>query len=553
MSRAPAAAGIAGATPAAVATRLGWAIALLFAATAGGRITASDEYTMFRLTEALVTRGAVWVEAGNAERGPDGRLYPKAALGQALASIPFYAAGRVASAAFPPARRDLVVRAVTSLLNPVVSGALAAVLFLLFLAFGASPRGGFFWALAAMVTTPLWVYGKSFLTEPLLALGLVAGLYGAVRFREGGGRGFAFLAGLAWGFTVLVKYALLPAVVLLGLPFVPAFARRARAAWPAAAALVACALVALAYNAARTGSPLGSGYGRQATAAAFTTPLFVGLYGLLLSSGKGIVWFAPLTALVPAAVVAARRRLGAPALGIGLACAGMTLVYATFEHWAGDGSWGPRYLVPFVPLALSLVVAADASQPWRGPERRLLVGGLALAGLLVQVAGVGIYFGAQMREAGDYPYTRSLSDPSFMAESHFNPAKTPIAGHARMLVRNAAAHLAGEWPRITPGATAAAPADLPATPADVGAAAPGAVSTVERERLAVPPAQVRALTRGLDFWWAYAAYAGLPRAPLLLAFALLLAASGAAFAAAWRALRRLEVRPLPQAPDTWIA
>jgi len=128
------------ATPGAVAWRLFAAITLLFLSTAGGRITASDEYTMYRLTEALVTRGSVVVEAGNAERGPDGRLYPKAALGQALVAAPFYALGRATALPVVPARRDLVVRAVTSLLNPFVSGALAAVLFLLFLAVGASPR-----------------------------------------------------------------------------------------------------------------------------------------------------------------------------------------------------------------------------------------------------------------------------------------------------------------------------------------------------------------------------------------------------------------------------
>jgi hypothetical protein len=193
--------------------------------------------------------------------------------------------------------------------------------------------------------------------------------------------------------------------------------------------------------------------------------------------------------------------------------------------------------VPLVPLALALVVAADASQPWRNRGRRGLVGALAVAGLLVQLGGVGIYFGAQMREAGDYPYTRALDDPSFMVDSHFNPAKTPIAGHARMLARNAAAHLRGEWPRVTPG--------VPAT-ADATAAA-GGVSTVENERLALPPAQVKALTRGLDFWWTYAAYAGLPRIPLLAAALLLFLGSMAAFASAWAALRRLEVRTLEQA------
>lgn len=91
--------------PAQVALRLGMALTLLFLATAGGRITASDEYTMYRLTESLVTRHAVWVEAGNAERGPDGKLYPKAALGEALAAAPFFAAGKVAALPFAPARR----------------------------------------------------------------------------------------------------------------------------------------------------------------------------------------------------------------------------------------------------------------------------------------------------------------------------------------------------------------------------------------------------------------------------------------------------------------
>jgi hypothetical protein len=218
-------------------------------------------------------------------------------------------------------------------------------------------------------------------------------------------------------------------------------------------------------------------------------------------------------------------------------------VYASFEHWAGDGSWGPRYLVPLLPLAMLLVVAAEGQEPWRGRGRRLLVGALAIAGFLVQLGGVGIYFGAQMREAGDYPYTRALDDPSFMVDSHFNPARTPIAGHWRMLARNAAAHLRGEWPRITPGAGDAVAA------ADAG----GTVSTVEGARLALPPAQVEALTRGLDFWWTYAAYAGLPRLPLLVLAGALFVAAGLAFARAWRAVRALEVRPLTQAPDAWVA
>ncbi len=531
--------------PAQVALRLGMALTLLFLATAGGRITASDEYTMYRLTESLVTRHAVWVEAGNAERGPDGKLYPKAALGEALAAAPFFAAGKVAALPFAPARRELVTRAVTSLLNAFVGGALGALLFLLFLQVGASPRGAVFWSVATCLATPLWVYAKSFLTEPLLALGLVAGLYGALRFRDSGSPLHALVAGLGLGGTLLVKYALAPAVVLVALPFLPSL-KRWRGAWPGVLAVALCVALALAYNAARTGSPLGSGYGRQATPAAFSTPLFVGLYGLLLSSGKGVIWFAPLTLLVPAAIPAATRRLGNVARGIAGALAVSLVVYASFEHWAGDGSWGPRYLVPLIPLAMTLVVAAHAQEPWGAGARRWLVGALAAAGLVVTIGGVGIYFGAQMREAGDYPYTKALDDPSFMAESHFNPWRSPIAAHWRMLARNTELFARGQSPRLTPGAVAAA------EPAAPGAAAPG-TSSVESERLSVPASEVGGLTRALDFWWAYAAAAGISRLLVLFgAFALAIAAVGA-FAQAWTSACALEVRPLPVAPDLWVA
>jgi len=311
-------------------------------------------------------------------------------------------------------------------------------------------------------------------------------------------------------------------------------------------AALLCLAIALLYNVARTGSAFGTGYGRQATPAAFSTPLLVGLYGLLLSSGKGVLWFAPLTALVPAAVPAAWRRLGAPALGIALACAAMTCVYASFEHWAGDGSWGPRYLVPLIPLALVLVVAAHAQQPWGGRLRMAVVGTLAALGFVVQLGGAGIYFGAQMREAGDYPYMRALNDPLFMAESHFNPSYSPIGQHWRMLVRNTALFVRGEGPTLSP--VAAADPVVPSTSPRAGA-----VSTVETERLAVPEREIPGLTRALDVWWAYAIAAGLPRLPILVVAFVVFLAALLQFAHTVQGVRLLEVRPLDPAPDHWRA
>ena len=167
--------------------------------------------------------------------------------------------------------------------------------------------------------------------------------------------------------------------------------------------------------------------------------------------------------------------------------AGLAL-YACFEHWAGDGSFGPRYLVPLLPLGfLAVGVALDGASR----ARRALAWGLAALGLLIQIGGVFIYFGAQMREAGDYPYTRSLSDPHFMSESHFNPRFTPIVGHWRMLLRNFAEHRAGHAPVLAGGGE-----PDPRLGSDLGAD--------DQQRL----------LHAFDVWWMYARYAGVGAAGL---------------------------------------
>src|SRR5262249_9653786 len=148
----------------------------------------------------------------------------------------------------------------------------------------------------------------------------------------------------------------------------------------------------------------------QASASAFTTPLLVGVYGLLLSSGKGIAWFAPIVWLAPLGIAAmvrsrqhsdnARRGDDARRAGWAIAAAwGVALfVYGRFQQWGGDGSWGPRYLVPMLPLA---AIAVGFALDGASKARKRVAWLLALAGLLVTLGGVGIYFGAQMREAGD--------------------------------------------------------------------------------------------------------------------------------------------------------
>ena len=486
---------------------VGITVFLVLALTGGGRVVGSDEVTMLELSRAML-RGGIAVPVGATLDGHDGRHYTKNAAGQAVLALPLVAVAEVAAARLGVSEqhRTLALRFAVSFFNAAVVALLLAVFYLTVRALGVEAPGALDATLMLGFTTPLWVYAKSFMAEPLQALGLLLALAGSARAALGDARRSAW-AGLGVLIAVSAKLSMLPLALACLVPLT-----RARwTCWIPPALMLALALAGhAAYNQARFGTLWETGYGAQATLAAYTTPVLTGLYGLLVSSGKGVMWFAPaLWLAIPGAFTLARSGAAQARTGIaiGVAWALALAIYAKFEHWAGDGSFGPRYLVPLLPLAF-VPVAFFLHRA--GRWRRALATLLATAGLAVQIGGVAIYFGAQMREAGDYPYTRALNDPAFMHESHFEPRSSPILGHWRMLVRNGREHLDRKLPRLTGG----------------GEADP---------RVGIGAADQEALLHALDFWWLYLLYAGLSPLPVVAGLLLLL------FAAGWAALRMLVI------------
>src|SRR5207344_2913145 len=98
--------------------------------------------------------------------------------------------------------------------------------------------------------------------------------------------------------------------------------------WLALAALALALAFHAANNFARFGTPLETGYGAQASGAAYSTPLWVGLYGLLLSTGKGLAWFAPAVWLFPAGLARLRHAPGGEKSGRAIAARRAALAIA---------------------------------------------------------------------------------------------------------------------------------------------------------------------------------------------------------------------------------
>jgi hypothetical protein len=260
-----------------------------------------------------------------------------------------------------------------------------------------TPVRRWLWALlVAGLATPLWVYARELFAEAVLACALTVAVM-AVSFsastRTGEGaegdyvlRDVLWLAagGVAFGFGVLTRAALAIYTPALALLIVRrAGARRSRDMALRLAAFATGALpfmlIVLWHNALRFGNPLQFGYAGEG----FTTPPWKGIAGLLVSPGKGVALYAP--PLVLSAILWRRFRRADRGLAEFLAIVWATalIFYGTWWAWDGGWCWGPRLLVPLMPLSCLPLTVLPESRRWR-----VALIGLVALGIAVQVSGV---------------------------------------------------------------------------------------------------------------------------------------------------------------------
>jgi hypothetical protein len=144
--------------------------------------------------------------------------------------------------------------------------------------------------------------------------------------------------------------------------------------------------------------------------------------------------------------------------------AGFTLVYGKWWAWHGDHAWGPRLLVPFVPLLLIGLLGAP-----RSTATRVLAGVTACCAVFVNLSAVILspetYFRyAEATVARVLPHLAAapaltVADPSVL--QHFVPAFSPVLFQSCAVHRwlelgagtslPAGCHRRVPWSSISPG------------------------------------------------------------------------------------------------------
>ncbi len=407
-----------------------WYILLL-----GGHIYSPDGTVMYRVTQGWVEDGTLDFPVlldheafgGPVSREEDGKVtrrHSKYGLGLSAASVPAYAASRLLSPLAtdeekgifhtpatmegpfswgshrrvrdPDRRsfrrlwykvgRDRFDDAFGAFLVTWTNGALTAgtcaLLFLLLRGLGVGVRVSLGCAVACGLGSPMLHYARTFWAEPLAAFSFTGIAACLVRNARSGDRRDLVGAGGFYGLLVATKIALGILALPLGLALLHSRSWKWRdflgdVGWITAGAAPGFAGVG-AYNAVRFGSPLSTGY--SVAVDAWTSPWTEGLLGLIASPGRGLLWHFP---LVLVSLWAIRKCQGTSRTLSILAFSGLVTLlglYCRWWDWGGSWCWGPRFLVPVLPLLY--VPVAVALENAEGAQRRAIKAAVGLTALV---------------------------------------------------------------------------------------------------------------------------------------------------------------------------
>lgn len=374
----------------------------------GGHFYAVDNYTVY-LTGRGFLDGRLDMDKGlGTVVGADGRSYGMYSLGLPLLQAGFSIPGALADAWWPNGFALIAGPSVSiyypetfsvfavSLVSCVFGAFTIAEIWVVANVLGYDRRNATWLSVLALLSTQLWPASRDSFPQIVVTFCMLAAVGHLMTWRDARFRRVPVVVGCFLGLLVAVR----PFDAVLALPPIGIYAlwqerdeilRTKNLFTPSMVALalpiLVSGVVVGAHNAARFGSPFILVPAGQTTIA-FNNPILTGAYGLLLSGHRGIVYYSPPVILGVIGLLMLARRKPAEALLFSTIIVVFVLAYSRYALWDAGVSWGSRFLVPIVPLAL-LPVGELLHR-----HRVLFVVAIALAalGLFVQVVGTVVDF-----------------------------------------------------------------------------------------------------------------------------------------------------------------
>lgn len=396
----------------------------IYALTAAGHIYTIDSFLNYNVTSSIGSNGSLEIPPYMMTvEGCGGRHYSKLGIGPSLVYLPFYwlgelleraGIGREAFSAYSTqftiphgeklikaepqtliriSRREGTRVFFVTLSNAFVTAAICLIFWLVLRTFGMLNGEAFLATIILGLSTPFWVYARDLFGEPVFSLCLL-GTFGAlVAPWNAAWRIRIILGGVCSALGILARLTFIPIVLIFGLYLIATGEDRREGFSRALLYWGFClpAVIVIAWlNYLRFGGITLTGY-HTAFDKGFSIALAKGLIWNLFSPYRSIFLYAPPVVLALIGIRAFVRRFGAATAVMVAIVVYLFIVYSKWWAWHGGWCWGPRFLVPAIPLLL--VAGFVGLKPFRGWLLGITIA-LSVAGLLVQLGAILINYTA---------------------------------------------------------------------------------------------------------------------------------------------------------------
>ena len=368
-----------------LAGALGMGFFLIYLAFLAPGIYSLDGNSILNVAESIVTRHDLTVAPGLGIPGRGGRVYSSWYPLQSFLAVPLVAlALPVSQGLHVPLH--FVAAVFASLLPVIFTAASVSLVSLIALQLGSPLDGARRAAICFALGTIALVYHRTFYAEPLLMFLTAATMYLAFAQTPR----TVLVASICALLAVLAK----PTGILVG-PVLSAYLL-AKQTLPLRFRLapglgaVSGLLLYFLYNWARFANPFVFG---QPYAFSFAS-IPIGVAGLLVSPGRGLIWYCPPVIVAIFGLWKAARGRSLEALSIAALFTAFLALHSFWTAWSGGWSWGPRFLLPVLPGLM-------ASTGLFGGRLKRSLWALAIVGFLINAPTLVSYYERYYAEANE--------------------------------------------------------------------------------------------------------------------------------------------------------
>ena len=246
--------------------------------------------------------------------------------------------------------------------GPVITAISTAILFAICRTYNFSIKIAITVAFLYGFTTMAWAYSSTILNVILVSMTVLLSFYFYRKFVKNQNFFSLIFCGFSLGASVLVRYDSFIIVVIILVFLIGTILRNKSKLKNLTCLLIPlffCAIIFMGIHYFQFGTFLEysfkteSGYGLGPT-----SPIHVGVFGLLFSPGAGLFIFSPILFTIFVSFFDFYKKDKSSFLIFSAYLVSMLVFFGNLDTWHGFVSWGPRYLLPVIPFLLIPLAAS---------------------------------------------------------------------------------------------------------------------------------------------------------------------------------------------------